>query len=341
MKFIMAILVINIHKPFVSYDVPFVNTIFRTAIGGCAVPFFFMCSAFFLFKKFTNDQKKNNSVFLSFLKRIFILYTLWSVIYLPCNFVKSFTGHYHEITVKLLLGQVIGYAKDFFLSQSFIHFWYMNTLLLSAIFVFVLLKKFSAKTVLIISLAVYFICNTLYYLNVYDSSFALSDIFVRFPIVLKNTLQVGFLCTSLGAYFALGERKITFKAASVLSVLLIIVSIVQKLVLERYIDLSIIYKTTFVCIVGAYFIFIMCAKSNIPEKPIYAKLRAYSSLMYFSHLLLMAEGLNFLAKVTGFEPFSTSFPLAFFLSVFLSLTFAIVVTKLQTKKGFAWLSYLY
>ncbi len=341
MKFIMAILVINIHKPFVSYDVPYVNTVAHTALGGCAVPFFFICSAFFVFRKFTDDRRKNNRHFFNFFKRIFILYFLWSAIYLPCNFVKSFTGHYHEITLKLLAGQCIGWTRDFFLSQSFIHFWYLNTLLLSSLLVFLLLKKFSPKTVLIIGLLLFAVSNALYSLNIFDKSISVASFYNSVPTVFKNTLQVGFLCTSLGAYFAMGKHhRPTLRTCVALSASLIAVSIVLSIAITPVKDVA--YPLSrFVCIICAYFIFSMCINSNLTPKPIYAKLRAYSSLMYFSHLLLMSEGLRFLANITGIDAFSESYPFAFFLSVFVFLGFAIIITKLQKLKGFGWLRYLY
>lgn len=340
MKFVMAILVINIHKPIVSYDVLYVNLILRTAIGSSAVPFFFICSAFFLFKKFTDDVQKNKAFFLSFLKRMFILYTLWTVIYLPCMFVKSFTGHYDEITLKLLIGQCASWIKNFFLSQSFIHFWYMNTLILSAVFVFLLLKKLSPKAVLVISLAVYVTSNALYSLNIYDASIRIADIYASLPIVLKNTLSIGFLCVSLGAYFAMNKPKLSFKISTIFSVLMIFISIVQNIILEPYSDVA-LPLTRLTCIIAAYFIFSMCATSNLANRPIFSKLRSYSSLMYFSHLLLMSEGLSYLAKITGIDAFATSYPLAFFLSVILFLGFAMLITELQKKKHFHWLKYLY
>lgn len=271
---------------------------------------------------------------------MFILYSLWTVIYLPCMFVKSFTGHYDEITLKLFIGQCVGWIKDFFLSQSFIHFWYMNTLMLSAVFVFLLLKKLSPKTVLVISFAVYVASNALYSLNIYDASIRIADIYTSLPIVLKNTLSIGLLCTSLGAYLAMDKPKHSFKASAFFSVLLIFISIVQNLILEPHSDIA-LPLTRLTCIIAAYFIFSMCAASNLANRPIFSKLRSYSSLMYFSHLLLMAEGLSYLAKITAIDMFATSYPFAFFLSVFLSLGFAILITELQKKKYFHWLRYLY
>ena len=340
MKFIMAILVINIHKPFVSYDVPYVNTVAHTALGGCAVPFFFICSAFFVFRKFTDDQQKNNRNFFSFFKRIFILYLLWSIIYLPCNFVKSFTGHYREITVKLLIGQCIGWVKDFFLSQSFIHFWYLNTLLLSALLVFILLKKLSAKAVLIISFSLFAVSNVLYSLNIYDSSIAVASHFNSISTVFKNTLLSGLLCVSLGAYFALGKKRYPLRSCAVISASLAAVSIIFNIMIEPVKDIA--YPISrLICIVCAFFVFSMCINSNLTDKPIYPKLRAYSSLIYFSHLLLMSEGLHYLANITGINAFADSYPLAFFMSVFIFLGFAVIVTKLQKFKPLRWLRYLY
>ena len=74
-KFVLAFLVIGVHTfPFSDISSE-LNLIFIASICRIAVPFFFVASSFFFFQK---DRKIT-----SYLKRIALLYLIWTIIYSP------------------------------------------------------------------------------------------------------------------------------------------------------------------------------------------------------------------------------------------------------------------
>ena len=75
-KFVMAILVMSIH---ISTGLsPSTNDFLSNCLARIAVPFFFIASGFFFFRKTENLEFKN---LIKTLKRIFLLFLGWTIIY--------------------------------------------------------------------------------------------------------------------------------------------------------------------------------------------------------------------------------------------------------------------
>ena len=135
-KFICSLLVVAIHIPFmapvdvygVSYD------FFRHVIARVAVPFFFVASGFFLYKKF-NLYNISLDVVKKYVMRIFQLYVVWSVIYLPINFLD-----YSQNNRSALI-DVISYLRNFFLIGSYLHLWYLQATIVAVVLLTFLLYR--------------------------------------------------------------------------------------------------------------------------------------------------------------------------------------------------------
>jgi len=84
MKFISAILIIVLHtSPFQSYNA-LISFGLRNVVTIIAVPFFFCTSGFLLFKKlFVLSQDEKGKYFKHYIKRLCIMYGLWSLVYFP------------------------------------------------------------------------------------------------------------------------------------------------------------------------------------------------------------------------------------------------------------------
>lgn len=117
-----------------------------------AVPFFFIISSFFLFKKSENGSLSPEKLTL-YVKRILFLYLSWMVINTPSiiyNHIIAEGGLSFNVLVNLL--------KSFLLSSSFTGSWYLLSSVFSAVFVYFLSKKLSNKMILICTFPLFLIC---------------------------------------------------------------------------------------------------------------------------------------------------------------------------------------
>ena len=138
-KLLMAVFVVGIHRPLFQGD--FANYMTGSVLFSIAVPFFFASSSFLLFRKLQQPQVDPWRTMMRYEKRLIALYLIYSAIYLPCIFVKLHTGHYDEVTIRALVGDAIYVLKETVLNYSFVHLWYMNTLIASIFILFCLTRK--------------------------------------------------------------------------------------------------------------------------------------------------------------------------------------------------------
>ncbi len=131
MKFVFSIIVIGIHTQPFSY-----NFILDNAYGlvsRVAVPFFFLSSSYFLFLKY-DFESIDSRVINDFIKRIFLLYLVWTVIYFPIafnNYLRSELNFVDWIRV---------YVFNFFVNGSFTHLWFLPNMIVGLILTVLLLK---------------------------------------------------------------------------------------------------------------------------------------------------------------------------------------------------------
>ena len=118
-KFICSILVVMIHiSPFGSFSgiIGYLDYGVRYYLCRLAVPFFFVCSGFFLYKKtavmnFSFEPTKKYVV------RLFRLYIIWTLIYFPLSYIRFYRGKKDAVFV---------YIKRFIFSGTYVHLWYLN-----------------------------------------------------------------------------------------------------------------------------------------------------------------------------------------------------------------------
>lgn len=134
------------------------NTYFIHTVCRLAVPFFFTTSGFFFFRNYDSENEDLNETRLKkALIRLFRIYLIWTIIYLPYTiFDYTHTGFH----IKYLFT----YVRDFFLNGSYYHLWFLPALMLADIIVYCLYKKKGLNFTLLITLILYFVG---YLINVY------------------------------------------------------------------------------------------------------------------------------------------------------------------------------
>lgn len=291
MKFICAMLVIAIHVP------PFsgMNWVLNFAVvnfaARIAVPFFFTASAYFVFKKAykTQSGELDKGVIIRYVKKIFRLYVIWSVIYMPFAYC-----HMSESAETLKLHWFLrSYTVNFVFSASYGHLWYLNAVIFAYLFLFLMLAaKIKPAVIAAFSLTAYCVglCTQSWFGLVEPLSLECPRLWSFFPVLqrifvtARNGLCEGLLFVLVGMFFATHDIKLKMKTALICLVCSFLffaaeVFILAKLAWIREYDMYLgLIPITF-------FLFYVSLNINIPDRAIYRKMRTLSALIYFSHML--------------------------------------------------------
>ncbi|MBQ7549827.1 MAG: acyltransferase family protein [Clostridia bacterium] len=332
-KVVMAVAVVIIHKPLFLQDYP--NYLLSNVLCDVAVPFFFAAASFLFFRKLGRETERPVTVWLRYEKRLLVLYLLYTIIYLPCIFVKNHTGYYSEITIGSIFGESLLLIKKFFWTASFAHLWYMNTLILSIAILFGLSRIVKNKWVILGIGTAAFAAITLLWFFMYGQV-APKGIM---PIVY-SVMKRGLLCCCLGYFAAQTDDTVPKWEKALCPVLWIAILICGIMSYGRE---SLFWENarlllTFLC---AYGTLRVCIGSNLQPRPVYGILRRYSTLVYFLHLLLMSEGWAFLCRHVGIQDPGAHPFLYFCVTLFLAVAEATIILRLQKKERFDFLKYLY
>lgn len=147
-RIVAAIMIIAIHtSPLVSisHEADFVLT---RIIARVAVPFFFMCTGYFLIPGYIEPQENRKRIFFRFLNKTGLLYGAAILIYLPVNI---YSGYFKE---KLVIPTLV---KDLVFDGTFYHLWYIPASIIGFMIVYGLLTRFNLKVVADISFILYLI----------------------------------------------------------------------------------------------------------------------------------------------------------------------------------------
>ena len=150
LKFIMAVLVVAIHTQ--AFHGPW-SYIYLKPITAVAVPFFFILSSFFYFKKIYSKEF-NWIILTSFIRRMGFLYIFWFLVNLPFIFK---THHYF---VDNAFTDVPRFLGDVFLRYTFPGSWFFSATTLAIIlYTLVYRSKLLRYTFLFLSIILYFYIN--------------------------------------------------------------------------------------------------------------------------------------------------------------------------------------
>lgn len=145
-RIVAAVMVIAIHTaPFsgISKDFDFLLTY---CAGRVAVPFFFMTTGYFVLGSWRKNGNNAGSKVIRFIKKTLFLYAVSIVLYLPINF---YSGG--------LPGSAGEFIRMLIFDGTFYHLWYFPAVIIGCFAVMMLLKKFPARTVLVITILLYLI----------------------------------------------------------------------------------------------------------------------------------------------------------------------------------------
>ncbi len=291
-RILCAFLIICIHvAPIESFNIQ-LNSLVVNYLSRIGVPFFFICSGFFLFGKVDFQNPDLKPVYKYSIKLI-KLYLIWNLLYLPLSFAGVFDYHSVDIFIDCLKVFIL----NMLFTSGFGHLWYLPATVVSVLIVgFLLKRKASFKVILSLALFLYIIGlfgqSYLHLLDpllknktIYNFLFVYKEIFKT----TRNGIFEGFIFVGLGAWYSQKrENLISFKASAIgfavsMAFLLAEFAAVSKLRL-RYSDG---YDMYLFLVPAAFFLFTAAASANIKSNAFTKNLRTLSALIYYEHMFFV------------------------------------------------------
>lgn len=310
-KLLMAILVIGIHTEPFGFNF-WLDKGFGMITRLC-VPFFFVASGYYFWIK--------EHPFVHFVKRIFALYLIWSLIYLPFD-INNLS--------QCSLGEI---ARRFLWDGNEHALWYLCGSLIGFIITYTLLKILKPKAVLIIGMVLLIIgILKSTYSCIFESLFSLN---VPDFLGSRNGLFYGFPYISLGMYIAKSKTKGIIEKNKIILLYLAFILSTIFLGLESLI-LVVLLKTTstilWLSVVPyTYYFFLIVLNTEVQlPKEITLIFRKTSTLMYVSQYLFIYL---FASRISGM--------LLFFVVLTITVCFSLTIIYLSKIKWFKFLHYLY
>lgn len=284
-KFILAILVVGIHTtPFLMWGG--VNFIFSNVICRIAVPMFATISSYL----FYCDTKR--SIF-KFTNHILRVYIIWTMIYFPLTYMLSAC----DVNWK-------SYFKELVFRGSFSHLWYLPSIAVSMVLVYLISKKVNDRNVICI-------CSLLYFIGALGDTYSWLIKGTVFEGIVNFLLRI-FITTRNGIFFlpiyvVMGKYIAEHKQCHVRLPLSIVLFSMGSFLLEGFLiskKQSIDTNYYFALLILVPIILLILIYGNETRKYISEEtsifLRRESSLIYYMHYLVL-YCCNFIFHLIGLD----------------------------------------
>lgn len=323
LKMFMAFLVIGIHVGAI-FEIEY--PLFLNFILGTAVPFFFICSGFFIQNKII---KTGNSFYTlkDSCKKYLKLYILWHLVYFPMalkhlwfnerNFWGDMLYCLHQF---LFVGEII-YSWPL---------WYLHGLIVAIIFIYVLQKaKFSLMKIWIISIIMMLIG---YYIQIVTASASTNG----------NILY--YICQSSVDLWGTADRNGPFRGFALVTTGMMIRQYHHCIRYEYVLGIICVtiswllfyYSLPFHLIFSGGGLFIIASSILLKNSPVYSACRTHSTFIYFIHMYFVVIAHMLLKKnISNIREVYLTWFVIFFITWLFSLAFC----KIKEKKSFHWLNH--
>jgi hypothetical protein len=222
MKFIFSILIFILHTNlFFGLSPKLILASQLLARGG--VPFFFIASAFFLFSRQEESGSISRETLIKYVRRVAGLYFVWLVINLP-------SVVYTKLAYRMTTA---GFIRICLLSSSYSGSWFMMSCLFSAPVIYLLSKRWSTKTILLLCTP-FFLSYVLS--SAYEPLLPESISAVLRWLVFPTNIFVGLFYFALGKLLAERHKavaRISLRLSACLCALLFILFFCEILLLTR------------------------------------------------------------------------------------------------------------
>lgn len=343
-KFVCSILVVSIHiPPFGTSDeliiIRYLNYGIQCYLARLAVPFFFVSSGFFLYKRLTLKAFCIETV-KKYILRMLRLYMIWSLIYFPLSFIAFFHNE------KGICCAILEYIRNCVFLGSYKHLWYLNASVVAvAIISFFLCRKKSPKKIFLISFVFYMIglfaqswFGFIKPLSILAPTvWGILKILQSIMVTTRNGLFEGFFFMSMGMFFAYYRIALSRRMV-VIGFVISMVFLLLEVILLEYFDFIREHDMYFFLAPVTFFFFALACQVEVGDSDIYRTMRRLSSLIFFIHLEINEIVVELLKII--YEPWSKN-GMRFLLVFMCSLLASMVILGLSEKKRFGWLKKVY
>lgn len=349
-KFICALLVLTLHlvgyafadlavdgAPPTGGVLLSLGSSFYYLFARICVPFFFLSSSFFLFKKIKENPNERKEILKKYCIRLAILYLVWQLISLPYMIDKYF---FNPLTTTS--NNTLFFFLRIITLNGFDGSWYLSALLFGVLIVS--LFKNNNKGLLILSICLYIIpCLFSNYNNLF-SNLAITNFLKsinNFYSVFLSVLS-GLIFISLGKIIAEKEITINRKTNIICLIVFALLSFIE-LFLTNFFQLSIAADSFFMLVPYSFFLFTLLLSINIEPKKSHVFLRKSSIFIYLLQFPMLYIIYRFV-NTFNWTIFKSNIIVVLLLYVFivlLSMLICKLLIKLQKLKRFDFLKYFY
>lgn len=322
LKFIMAFLIVDSHVKGYLITPLIIQQHVIHPIEGLAVPTFFVISAYLFFHKLRKQENQGKAL-IHFEKRLLILYSFWTLVWLPIILMQR--TEYRQGSVIEGIGLFI---KDFFLRDTFDASWFFVALFIGVPVVYGLGKIFKEWGVWIVPVFIRVVID-----HHQDMPLAISNAYNWFATYINPNPGLSFLAglmwISIG--YILSNPKVVqaFQKIPNYGAWLLLLGL---MVIPKF--LPTIPVVSFLIYISSVAILFIAAYSwQLPDHPrLYKRFRAYSIIFYCFH-----DSYKKIPKYL-FHNIHNG-PLLYVITILACWLASEVILRLQDKRYFRWLRY--
>ena len=343
MKFLMVIFVIILHAGPISNLLEQNGVVIEgfmpiDAILRVPVPFFFIVAGFFLYRKMGEtilDFKRIKK----YLGRIFKLYCVWYIIYIP--WIIGIARHSEQGFILGFLYQIL-----LFFTSGYFHLWFLNALMVAVALVsYLLYKKISIYKIIGIAGIFYaaVLLNAPYY-GVFEVifppggiGFSIVQFLAKIFVTSRNGWMEGFFFVAIGSGLAFKWRYLSIKWVMLGIISSAILLFVEIYFVDFVAQCSFGGADCYIFLVPlSVFIVILAIEIELPASLYWIWMRKMSMLMYYSHVLW----LNSLRYLNTYCNWGLGSLHVLLLTIFGTLLLSAFIIKYREKPVFSWLKIL-
>lgn len=338
-KFIFSFLVIMIHIHVWGDRENIVDFWLTNLIPRLAVPFFFMCTGYFLWEKY----KMGTLNIKRYLTKIIKIYIIWCIIYLP---IVLRDLHQNIGSLSEFLKYVIHMVHYFILIGLYYHLWYLNTVIWSVGIVFYLVYRGIAFK------KIFFISGVLYCGGLLGESWAglaenfeqvvpgLDTLFIISSNIFetaRNALSEGMLFICLGILVSIKGQAYRLSMSVMGAAICLALQAVEVYYVKNN-GIAMYYDTFIMLPFTAYFLFQAVLGLSTGYHKVFSYLGPASTLIYLVHpwVIVLLRSSDKLIH-THFMDFISPFIIVLIITLIISWGILI----LSNTSKFSWLRNLY
>lgn len=341
-KLICAVLVVAIHvQPLEDVNL-FINYGLVHYIARVAVPFYFVTSGYFLFRKI-NPECFDKNITLLYTQRIWKLYLSWTGIYsVPIIYyiiLKGKSGIVSGILDAIRIIFLVGYGQ----------LWYLHATVVAVLAItFLISHKFNVKKIVILGACLYAIgllAQSWFWvikpLQNIDAVWASLKVVRNIISTTRNGIFEGILFMSIGMLFAYKKIVMKFRYA-VIGFCVSMIFLCGEVFVVKYFYLYLDRDMYIFLVPVVLFLFYIISHIELRESGVFKQLRVMGFLIYLVHMWINKPVMELVNKfmVTHYGVEIHSF-VRFLLVLGLSFVVAVLIMWLSKKRRWVWLRKLY